>query len=81
MILPTKRISTNRSLLFVGAEILKSIRNGKTISSLWEDFKKTRELSGNSIKVSYDWFVLALDILYITNLIDMKEGKIMRREK
>ena len=79
MILPTKHIPQDRALLTVGSHILRQLDSKKTVSALWE------EISGNDIKenanpsVSYDWFILALDLLYAIDAIEIHEGLLSRR--
>jgi hypothetical protein len=72
MILPSKHISQEKALLTIGAELLKVLNRPKTISTVWEQVR----LSGS---ISYDWFVLALDLLYTIDAIDLYEGHISRR--
>ncbi|WP_320043785.1 ABC-three component system middle component 6 [uncultured Desulfobacter sp.] len=79
MILPTKHMPQDRALLTVGSHILRQLDSKKTVSALWE------EISGNDIKengnpsVSYDWFILALDLLYAIDAIEIHEGLLSRR--
>ena len=79
MILPTKHIPQDRALLTVGSQILSQLDSKMTVSALWE------EISGNDIKengnpgVSYDWFILALDLLYAIDAIEIHEGLLSRR--
>ena len=72
MILPSKHISQEKALLTVGAELLKHLDHPKTVSAVWEDIRY-------STSVSYDWFVLALDILYAIDAIEILDGLLMRR--
>ena len=72
MILPSKHISQEKALLTVGAELLRHLDRPKTVSALWEDMR-------HSVPVSYDWFVLALDLLYAINAIEILDGLLMRR--
>ncbi|MFM6077151.1 MAG: ABC-three component system middle component 6, partial [Dolichospermum sp.] len=44
MILPTKHISTNHSLLGVGAKILEQLYQPKTVSSLWSAVRDMPEV-------------------------------------
>lgn len=68
MILPTKHISPEASLLGVGALVLKALREPQTISDLWEEV-------GNVPGVgSFPRFVLALDLLYMMGAIDIEAG-------
>lgn len=78
MILPTKRISQDRALLSIGADILFLLREPKTVSLLWEEFQRAREGTKGTKTVTYDWFVLALDFLYTLHAIELEHGRIQR---
>jgi hypothetical protein len=78
MILPTKYLTEDRALLWVGAEILSLLTEPKTVSRLWDELKKARSERLQSPSITYDWFVLALDLLYSVNIIDLKRGRIWR---
>ena len=78
MILPTKHLNEARSLLRIGAEILLLMRNETTVSRLWADFQKFRREELEIKPVTYDWFILALDLLFVLGAIDFAEGKITR---
>ena len=81
MILPTKHISHDRALLTVGANILKELDGKKTVSALWENTlsRYNFEKQGNP-GISYDWFILALDLLYAMDTIEFDEGLLYRRK-
>lgn len=74
MILPTKHVSLDRSLLGAGAFLLAHIDEPSTITGLWE---RAKERSGIE---SYDRFVLTLDFLYAVGAIDLVDGLIVKRE-
>jgi ABC-3C biological conflict system middle component len=78
MILPTKKLSQDRALLFVGAQILQLIRAPITVSHLWDDFKAQRDPVLGYKHVPYDWFVLALAFLYSSGAIDLSRGRLRR---
>ena len=80
MILPSKHLSVDRSLYFVGGEILASLSEERTVSALWADLRKRLSLSSGSYRpdISFDWFVLALDFLYMAGAIDFRGGMIER---
>ncbi len=78
MILPTKRLSPNRSLLVISGAILKMLNRAKSISLLWEEFKKTKGDDKNSCYITYDWFILSLDLLYLMNIIKLEAGRISK---
>lgn len=76
MILPTKHVREDRALLTVGAEVLDLLRTSKTVSRLWSDFSRKR--ATGSSPVTYDWFILALDLLFSLGLIDFSRGRVRR---
>ena len=80
MILPSKHLSQDRALLTVGARILQNLDNPKTVSTLWEvlrhqDDKKER----STPSLSYDQFVLALDLLFLLDAIELMDGLLKRK--
>lgn len=79
MILPTKHLNEERSILRIGAEILLLLGNEVTISRLWSDFQNYRLEELEVKPVTYDWFILALDLLFMLGVIEFGEGKITRR--
>jgi len=72
MILPSKHISQDQSLLGVGAILLNEIKQPQTVTSLWEKVR-TRQPVG-----TFERFVLALDMLHITGMISLENGMIVR---
>ncbi|WP_067930650.1 ABC-three component system middle component 6 [Alicyclobacillus kakegawensis] len=81
MILPTKRLSEERALIRVGAEILGLLTEPKTVSRLWNEIKDVHGRYTHGAPLTYDWFVLALDFLYILNTVDLEDGRIRRKYK
>lgn len=79
MILPTKHLPQDRALLGVGAEVLGQLRQPRSVSELWEAVREARGRSPGSAPLSFDWFVLALSLLYAIAAIDHSNG-IVRRE-
>jgi hypothetical protein len=78
MILPTKRITQERSLLGIGAEVLVLLDGPKTVSRLWDEFKSRSLKNVSPYLVTYDWFILALDVLHMLSAIQLEKG-ILRR--
>jgi len=68
MILPTKHLPTERSLLGVGALLLEYLNSSRTISSLWDQVHKIAEVG------SFERFILTLDLLYAIDAIEIKDG-------
>lgn len=75
MILPTKHISSDNSLLGVGATILQNLRREQTSVRLWEQVRAMPNI-GN-----YERFILALDLLYALDAISLEEGLIKKNKK
>jgi hypothetical protein len=72
MILPTKHISPENSVLGAGAAILYNLDYPKTISGLWEQVRKLPAVN------VYWRYVIALDFLFAIAAIDYKDGLIER---
>ncbi len=76
MILPTKGLAADRALLSVGAEILRRLDRPKTVSRLWDQVR--RRQSSLLESVPYEWFLLALDLLYLWDAVNFEDGQIRR---
>lgn len=80
MIFPSKHISQERALLTVGAKLLKNLAKPKTVSAIWEDVRQSASgTHGDVTHLSYDWFILALDLLFTFDAIEIHEGLLKRR--
>ncbi|HFP9222539.1 TPA: ABC-three component system middle component 6 [Raoultella planticola] len=82
MILPSKHLPQDRALLTVGAHVLTFLARPKTVSALWEELNRQSQ-AGVVIRprrITYDWFVLALDLLYSLGTIELENGLVARRE-
>jgi hypothetical protein len=78
MILPTKRLSQDRALLFLGGEILALLDEPKTVSRVWDELKGIRSSRTDSATLTYDWFVLALDFLFALRAIESDRGRLRK---
>ena len=78
MILPTKHLRADRSLLAVGGEILSILGEPKTVSRVWDEFSASRSRTEGRAPVSYDWFVLSLDLLFVLGAIEFEGGLLSR---
>lgn len=76
MILPSKHLPPERALLFVGARILQRVDRPKTVSQLWTELSKKSPAGDRP--PHFDWFVLALDLLYVTGAIEIQKGVVLR---
>ncbi len=78
MILPTKRLHQDRALLTVGAEVLRRLDEPKTVSRLWDEVRRAYRVRATSPTLTYDWFILALDLLFAVKAIGLNHGLITR---
>lgn len=78
MILPTKHIRPDRSLLAVGGDLLVSLSEPMTVSRLWDDVRSRRGHTGEPAPINYDWFVLTLDLLFMIGAIELDRGLLRR---
>ena len=74
MILPTKHISEEQSLLGVIAIVLRYLERPQTVTSLWE------KLRNEQVVGTFERFVLALDLLYIIGAVNLSQGMIRKEE-
>jgi hypothetical protein len=75
MILPSKHIAADRALLTIGAEILALLERPRTVSYVWDVLRRRRE---HGRVFGYDWFVLALDLLFVLGAVEYKSGSLTR---
>ncbi len=80
MILPSKHLPQDRALLTVGANVLTFLGHPKTVSALWEELNRhDAGLAVTPRRITYDWFLLALDLLYALGTIELESGLVARR--
>jgi hypothetical protein len=80
MILPTKHLSSDRALLTVGAHLLTVLDEPRTVSALWDRIRRRRDSRIGHGPISYEWFILSLDLLYATNAIALESGLIRKSQ-
>lgn len=78
MILPTKHIQPERALLAIGGDVLGCLREPMTVSRLWDSLRVRRGAPSQPTPINYDWFILALDLLYAIGAINFERGLIRR---
>jgi hypothetical protein len=81
MILPTKYLSHDRALITVGGVILKNLEEPRSVSALWDCVREAQASKAATALVSFDWFVLALNLLYVISAIDYQNGVIYAKQK
>lgn len=74
MILPSKHIPLDRSLLGAGAVLLSLLDAPLTTTAIWDRAKLAPEIG------TYGRFVLVLDFLYAIGAIDTLDGLVVKRE-
>lgn len=74
MILPTKHVSAQYSLLGAGAAILRRLDSPHTVTALWERVRTEPEVG------AYWRFVLSLDFLFAIGALDLKDGLLTRSQ-
>jgi hypothetical protein len=75
MILPTKGVEPRKALLSIGAMALCYLDEPKTVSRLWNDIRGD---TSDPTTITFDWFILALDLLYAINAIEQSDNLLNR---
>lgn len=80
MILPTKGVTCDCALITIGAIILSLLTSPTTVTGLWERFKTGVVKSEKACSITFDWFALALTMLFAINAIEWNaSGQLERR--
>ncbi|MDX3488167.1 ABC-three component system middle component 6 [Streptomyces sp. ID05-18] len=79
MITPTKGIAPDRCLLAVGAQVLLQLDEPRTVSQTWARLKSWRADQAHTSPVSFEWFVLALDILFSMGAVELVQDVLVAR--
>lgn len=72
MILPTKHITVDDSLIGLGAMLLTRLDKPATVSVLWQEVRELPNVA------TFERFTLTLDLLYLMNVIEYRDGHIVR---
>lgn len=78
MITPTKGVRPERSLLYLGGQILADLDEPTTVSAAWEALARRREREGQEATITFDWFVLALDLLRALGALGLRDGLLVK---
>lgn len=73
MILPTKHLPLERTLLAGGAQLLGILDRPQTVSQLWD------QVRGQSAFPTFDHLALTLDLLFALGMIDVQDGRLRRK--
>jgi hypothetical protein len=74
MILPTRHLGIDASIVGVGAKALAELHEGRTVSDLWIAIRDEEGV------VSFDRFCLALTFLFCLGLVDLRGGTVVRQK-
>ena len=82
MILPNKYISLSDSLIGISSLVLETLSSNKmTIDELWDNFNKSiRQNKKIKNTPTYNKFVLTINFMYITNMINYTEKGVIYNE-
>lgn len=78
MIVPTKGVRTERSLLYISSQILRDLDGPSTVSGAWEALARRRRDERQEATVTFDWFVLALDLLRALGAVELRNGMLTK---
>jgi hypothetical protein len=72
MILPTKHVNVEQSLIGVASLLLTKLQSSDSVSSLWFRVSESPSVG------SFFRFTLALDLLFMLNAVEFRSGKLSR---
>jgi hypothetical protein len=78
MILPSKHLRPDRTLLTVGGDLLSCLREPMTVSRLWDELRNRWRGKAGPAPINYDWFVLTLDLLFVVGAVEFERGLIRK---
>jgi len=74
MIMPSKYLREDEVLLGASASLLPAIDENGNLTAVWEEAKKIESI-GN-----YERFILALDLLFLLGLVELRDNEIIRAQ-
>lgn len=78
MILPTKHLRSESSLIYIGGIIQSALATGPmSVDQLWRSTKTLYSARTHNNDITYDWFVLALTFLYEVGNLTLTDDKIV----
>ena len=72
MILPTKHVPTDQSLIGLGAILIPHLARPRTVTSLWEEVRSIPAIG------TFDRFSLALTLLFTMGVVELRAGLLLR---
>lgn len=74
MVLPGKHVPLDRSLLYIGGQILRILdARPRSVSSAWEQLREGDQ------RVSFEQFTLAASMLFALGALELEEGNLRRK--
>jgi len=81
VILPTKHLQPERALISVASEVFELVGRRSTVSSIWNALQDKHRAAFRYGDVPYDWFILALDLLFLMGSVEENNGIIRKVKK
>jgi hypothetical protein len=78
VLLPTKHLAPAKSLIAVASKVLTVLDYRISPLELWEKYRRS---SVPEDRVSFDWFVLALDVLFASGVVRFQDGLVIRTKQ
>jgi hypothetical protein len=75
MILPDRNIAPDRALLTISGIIFSRLGEPMTVSRLWDEIRELHQKR----PISYVWFLLSVDLLFLMNLVWFDQDGLLRR--
>ena len=79
MLIPTKGIEPQRALLTVGADLISLLDAPATVSGLWDRYSNSSGVVSSGVKITFDWFALALSVLFAIDAIFFNKSGLLVR--
>lgn len=70
MILPGKHMRDDRALISVGADVLSVLHEASSVSQVWDGVRQARATRGGQASLPFDWFIMALTLLFAMGAIE-----------
>ena len=64
--------------LVAAARILGYLHEPATVSRLWDLVRNARKETHQAAPINYDWFILALDLLFMVGAVDLDRGLVRK---
>jgi hypothetical protein len=75
MILPNRNVAPERALLTIAGTVFQRLSEPTTVSRIWDDVRHEHRKK----PISYMWFLLAIDLLFILGLVWFDQDGLLQR--